>query len=224
MPLTIYAYAAFTNTRKPSNSYHVNFEILCHSSVQWDVVDDGLLDPHSFICYYDKMCADRVFEMAGISWALHKPNIRFDGKLLWHNNDAGHRLRRFGSILVLEMSFLMRTQSTALRVFLAADVTFEWLFAGMNSGKSIKLLRNFDKLVNCQEPLRSPNMFHQIILYGEVFLAYVAFVRLFTCKSFRFIVWMVFVVGPLGTIPVWMRLCWVSVFDWLKDLSQISHW
>lgn len=51
-----------------------------------------------------------------------------------------------------------------------------------------------------QKPFRSPDMFHQIVLDGEVFLAYIAFVRLFTCKNFSVLaVWIVFGVGSLGT-------------------------
>lgn len=86
-----------------------------------------------------------------------------------------------------------------------------------------KLLRNLICCAAHQNPSRSPDMFHQIILDGEVLLAYIAFVRLFTCKNVRFIVWIGFGYRVIGS-PVWMRLCWVSVFDWLKDLSQMSHW
>lgn len=28
----------------------------------------------------------------------------------------------------------------------------------------------------------------------------------------------------MNAVPVWILLCWMSVFDWLKALSHTSHW
>lgn len=103
-----------------------NFEILCHI-LWWTVLckDVSADVPNSFT--HCSLVNTSV--LAGDF--SHEP-------WLCYNHNGWHRLSCFGLILMLKMCFLMRTQSTALGVFLAAYITFERLFSGVDPN-SIKL-------------------------------------------------------------------------------------